>query len=166
MSNKQKPNKNQFLADRTIERGTGCWNCKHRDSWEDGKKFWFGSPTSSGKRDQSLSKAVAIATSSPLGEGHPSVVNIRRFVHIADNAMRNHEAIHCTKGITAQGVQVGDITGASYMCEKWTGMDGASVAKIDGRIDKLPEELLFDDQPKTLKQLVENSGSLLTKREI
>ncbi len=89
-------------------------------------------------------RAFQFAQQPRLGENDPRVVNIRRWIALGDDAFRTHKAIHCDVGVTATGQQVGGVTPANYMCSKWKGLEGASLAKINGRVDMLPEELLFE----------------------
>lgn len=79
--------------------------------------------------------------SSPFGEHHPKVVNIRRMVDTADHGVAANQLVRCTTGRLPGGDPVGDLTAHNYMCDRWTGRDGSSMAKVDGKVDLLPEEL-------------------------
>lgn len=44
-------------------------------------------------------------------------------------------------GRTEDGNPVGDFVVHSFECSRWTGVVGASLARIDGKLDVLPGEL-------------------------
>jgi hypothetical protein len=132
-------------------------------SHEDMKKWWTE------RRQNELAKGLQIVLNSKLGENEPRVVNLRRMVDMIDHSVAQSEVIHCTVGVTAKGEQVGDITPAAYMCHKWKGMEGSSIARIDGKVDKLPEELMWDldgGKPTTVSQLMESSPDSLIKKPV
>ena len=129
-----KPDKILVSNDRIFNRGAGCWNCKHCES---GKAFWTH------KRQQDLASALRISQGSPLGEEHPKVINIRKMVDTIDHSIAAGALVRCTgKGMTAHNEPVGDLVAHNYMCHKWTGAQGASIARAGGKMDELPEELV------------------------
>lgn len=142
---------NGAMKDRTIERGQGCWNCIHGDP---AGKFWAE------RRLATLKRAVEIVNENPLlGENHPKVINIRRMIPEIDKAVMVGAVVHCTKGRTATGQQVGDLTPHNYLCDVWTGRQGASVARLGGGPEKLPEELMQTmdyGKPKSVTEFVES----------
>lgn len=54
-------------------------------------------------------------------------------------------------GICAIGRPKSDFVDCRYLCDGWTGRDGASVATAGKPLDKLPEEVREDIEPKTRK---------------
>jgi len=127
--------------DRTFERTQGCWNCVHSSS---AKEWWTK------QRLLDLGKALAIAQESPQGENHLKVRNIREMVDKIDTAVAQNALIRCVKGTTPTGAPVGDLTPHNYLCDRWTAVQGASIARDIGKTDKLPEELAEDLDGKTL----------------
>ena len=54
-------------------------------------------------------------------------------------------------GICIANKAPGDFVDCRYLCDHWTGRDGASVATAGKPLDKLPEEVREDIEPKTRK---------------
>lgn len=122
-------------SERVIKRNAGCWNCK---GMRDATEFWFGDQTKGtlGRREENLNKAVAIAVDSPLGENHPKVVNIRRMITVLDQGVSERVMVRCAWG----GVE-SELVANTYMCNKYVGADGASVAREGERINDVIEEV-------------------------
>lgn len=121
--------------DRVFERTQGCWNCA---AMAPANEFWKEA------RTKDLQKAVNIAHTSILGENDPKVVNIRRMVDNVDHQVFSGTVIRCSsnpKGRTARGEPVGDLVAANYLCDRWRGATGASIARAGQKADALPEEL-------------------------
>jgi hypothetical protein len=137
------------LPDRTFGRGQGCWNCIHS---KDPVNRWFD------KRPGMLARGVHLAEQSLMGEKHPIVIQIRRAVAAVDQAIAHRGLFVCDVGLTATGEPVGDFVASAYLCSRWTGRDGASLARgPDGKLDDLPEELrdkLDGSQPFDLEKFV------------
>jgi hypothetical protein len=120
---------------RIHERTQGCWNCKHGSS-EVARKWWLD------KREKDLEIAVNIAIGSPDGEKDHKVVNIRRTTALIDEAVGNSSLIKCTgNGVDRHGNSVGDLVRSVYLCHKWSGAQGASIARAGEAPDLLPQEL-------------------------
>jgi hypothetical protein len=137
------------LPDRTFTRGQGCWNCIHAKSPVD---RWFA------KRSQKLAYAQRIALQNTLmGENDPEVVQIRREVELIDANIAQGQISICDVGRTANGEPVGDFVVNAFLCDRWTGRDGASLARSpDGKLDDLPEELrdkIDGSEPTTIAKL-------------
>ena len=128
--------------DRTFERTQGCWNCKHSSR---AAAFWTQ------RRQQDLARALTIAQEHPAqGEEHTQVVNIRRMVDTIDNQVAAGTLLRCGgDGKTAAGDPVADLVAHNFLCHKWSGAQGASIARAGQRADDLPEELAdkIDGQP-------------------
>jgi hypothetical protein len=123
------------LSGRTFERKQGCWNCFHFD-YDRARDKWFD------RRQADLAIAVRMALESPLGENDPKVVNIRRMVEAVDLGIKSHTLGTCDgTGIDAEGNSVGDFVKSVYLCAKWSGAQGASVARAGEAADPLPMEL-------------------------
>ncbi len=123
------------LSNRTFERTQGCWNCAHYRP-ETAKEWWKT------KRQQDLQAALSVALESPMKEGDPQVVNTRRMVDAIDVGLATGNLGMCIgKGVDAQDNPVGDLVKSNYLCRKWTGAEGASVARAGQAADPLPMEL-------------------------
>ena len=123
-------------ADRIAVRSQGCWNCVNA-SMEKAQDRWWNEA-----RGAMLARAVKLATESVMGEEEPRVRNIRTQIPLLDAAMERGEWIACSKGRKPDGTPVDDFVGSTYLCDRWTGSEGASIAREGAAPDKLPEELM------------------------
>lgn len=123
-------------ADRIVERTQGCWNCVHFNL-EKAKNHWWEKA-----RQDLLNKATTLAVSSPLGESHPKVLAIRQMVPMVDGGIERHEWGMCRVGKQPDGSPVGEFVHRVYLCQIWTGAEGASVAREGQKADMLPEEVM------------------------
>jgi hypothetical protein len=92
---------------------------------------------------------VSLQSNNTQGEDHPHVVNIRRMVNNLDHMVASRVVGVCGgNGRTADGQPVGDFVAHSFLCDRWSGVQGASMAREGGKIDDLPEEVAqrLDDQ--------------------
>jgi len=120
--------------DRVVSRGQGCWNCKWW-SPEKAKPLWTE------KRQNDLATAAKLALESPKGENDVRVYNIRAMVNSLDHLVATgHAGICLGNGRTADGNPVGDLVVHSFLCDRWSGVTGSSLA-TGGKTDMLPEEL-------------------------
>lgn len=98
-----------------------------------------------GKRQQDLAIAAKHALDSPMGEEDPKVKNIRRMVDAIDTGLATYNLGACDgTGVDKDGNPV-DLVKTNYLCRLWNGAQGASVARAGQAPDKLPMELLEDD---------------------
>lgn len=126
-----------------VQRSQGCWNCVSF-STDAAKQFWTT------RRQKDLDIALSQSLADPQGESAQQVVNIRKMVDECDKAVAAGLLGKCMKGGTEA-----DLVSLGFLCEKWSGRQGASVAR-DGALDKLPGELMEDVA----------AGKLPTKRKI
>lgn len=132
---KSKVDSTTGLSDRVYLRSQGCWNCKHA-SFDIAKDWWKD------KRQKDLAEALALSMLSPLGEEDPKVKNIRRMVDLIDNGLASGGLTKCIGGgVDADDNPVGDLLKNSYLCRKWSGVQGASIAREGESLDPLPMEL-------------------------
>jgi hypothetical protein len=110
-------------------------NCKHWDR-EKAKTLW----TSNRQRD--LQTALEISLKSPLGEEDPRIRNIRTMIDDCDHLVATgHLGVCLGGGHTEDGNPVGDLVTHAFMCDRWSGVSGASLARgEDGKLDPLPME--------------------------
>ena len=121
--------------DRVFERGRGCWNCKSFENSEMSRTHW---------RECRAAEEQAIVASGGdpvlvrLGDmENPAAQETNARFQWMDNLINSGRAGMCLKGKAP-----GTFVHHKYLCDGWTGRDGASVA-TDGRpLDKLPEELV------------------------
>lgn len=154
----------------TVERGRGCWNCRHYNTDEMTRNHYY-MKTAQDRRHRAILRrdgaddAVSIVkiarTAGALcqqgftgeqaiemaiaaqGDVSPATAETVRMaqqddtnMRVFDNAVNQGLIGLCMKG----GVDTDFVTHA-YLCPKWTGIDGASVATEGHTLDKLPEEL-------------------------
>jgi hypothetical protein len=137
-------NKVLVPKERVIDRGQGCWNCKHWDR-EAAKPLWTE------KRQTDLTTALNLALNLPDGEPKTAAeckspealrcFNIKAMVDSLDHLVASgHVGVCKGGGRTANGEQVGDFVVHNFLCDRWSGVSGASLA-TEGKTDLLPEEL-------------------------
>lgn len=130
--------------ERVVERGQGCWNCRHWDR-EKAKPLWQE------KRQNDLKTALNIALSLPDGEPKTAAecktqealrcFNIKKMVDSLDHLVASdHVGVCMGGGRTEDGNPVGDFVVHSFLCDRWSGVSGASLA-TGGKMDDLPGEL-------------------------
>lgn len=124
--------------ERVISRGRGCWSCIHYDT-ERSNASWTE------KRQRDLTAAVELSLKSEKGENDVRVVNIRRMVDSLDHLIASKGAGICTGGGLTEDEKgrersVGDFVMAAFLCRKWSGRQGSSLAH-EGKPDLLPGEL-------------------------
>lgn len=122
-------------TERVITRNAGCWNCKFM---RDATEFWFGDKTKGtfGRRGEDLNRAVTIAVDSPRGENDQRVLNIRRMIVVLDEGVSTRAMVRCGGGYNET-----DLIANSFMCHRYVGATGASVAREGERINDLPEDV-------------------------
>lgn len=132
-------------ADRIAVRTQGCWSCIHGDAEAAAKRWWDEA------RQKLLTQALDIAMNSPAGEDHPKVKAIRQQVPMMDSQMAAKQFVACHVGRDPKGNPVGDFVHCTYLCDRWTARQGASIARAGSAPDRLPEELhqRFDDDGTT-----------------
>jgi len=126
------------LPGRTFERSQGCWNCIHFDNDTKARAFWAAC------RKRDLATAALVAAADPRGMASPRAANIVRTVEAADVGIAAGSFGMCLdpKRDAQEGEgSAGDFVQASYLCNHWTGAQGASVARAGDRADDLPQEL-------------------------
>lgn len=137
--------------ERVVQRGQGCWNCINGET---ASAFWTEQ-----RKGKLLMLRQLIEQS---GQGHaikhdlvhgvvvdwsivkmtPAMDKVKSEIDTIDHSVAARALLRCTKGVTAFGAPVGDLVAHNYLCSKWTGRDGASVAREGGKLDALPEELI------------------------
>jgi hypothetical protein len=123
--------------ERLVVRSQGCWNCTHF-SKEKAKDLWWNEA-----RAAQLNRAVKLALESPLGENSMPVKNIRAMIPVIDKAIEEGRFGRCSVGKQPDGTPVADFIEQGYMCQMWTGAEGASVAREGATLpEKLPEEVM------------------------
>ena len=122
--------------ERIAIRTMGCWSCKHSQMERAVDTWWKEA------RQAFLARGAQIALNSPDGEKNERVMAIRKHVPMIDAAMTSHEWTMCDVGVKADGTPVSGFLHVTYLCGKWTGAEGASVAREGAAPDKLPEELM------------------------
>jgi hypothetical protein len=115
-------------AERVFERSRGCWNCKHFENGELARNHWAA------RRPQDEVEILA-RTGGLIGAVPPTD---QRFQSLNDMeaAIRMGQAGMCMKGMVKT-----DFVHFKYLCEGWTGKEGASVATEGRPVDPLPAEL-------------------------
>lgn len=132
--------------ERVVERTQGCWNCKHWDR-EMAKPLWTE------KRQNDLKTALDLALNLPGGEPKTQAecttpqaqrcYNIKKMVDSLDHLVASgHVGVCKGGGRTADGKPVGDLVVHSFLCDRWTGVSGAALARGGSAPDALPEELM------------------------
>lgn len=114
--------------ERVFERGRGCWNCTGFENDDLARKRW----AECRPRDE-LHVAMQAGL---IGRMPPKTDPI--FQPLNDMEM----AVHAGKaGLCLRGKAQTDFVHFQYLCDGWTGREGASVATAGRPIDPLPAEL-------------------------
>jgi len=113
-----------------ITRTQGCWSCIHWENEEKSRQLW------SQQRQRTLTDALTFSMSVPEGEEHPQVFQIRKMVNTVDHGVASGHL-----GICLIGKSGTDFVDNAYLCDSWSGREGASVARASQKADKLPGEL-------------------------
>jgi hypothetical protein len=117
-------------ADRIFERSRGCWNCKHFENGELARNHWAA------RRPQDELEIMSRSGSLDLAGTIPRDDKMFQSVNDMEVAVRMGQAGMCMKGM----VQT-DFVHFKFLCEGWTGKEGASVATEGRPVDPLPAEL-------------------------
>lgn len=127
--------------ERTFERGRGCWNCKSfendqlsRQRWRECRTRDLGYIASSG----SLPRLGELELPNPSGKD--ARLDQIRFM---DAAITSGSAGLCLKGPRPKdlGGPEGDFVHCKFLCDRWDGRSGHSVATAGRPLDKLNDEL-------------------------
>lgn len=124
------------------ERTQGCWNCVHF-STEKAIELWWN-----GARQSMAARGAEIAATAGIDD--PRVQALRKTLPEMDVGMETKLWGLCTGG----GFTYKDVAGRkskepitgfvqnAFLCEKWTGAQGASVARDGQKADLLPGEVI------------------------
>lgn len=154
----------RFFQDksRVVTRTQGCWNCLHYGS---ANAFW------SVKRQQDLQIALNLAKVSPLGERSTKVANIKAMVDRTDHLVASRQVGICTnpkRPVDARNNEIkADLFQHTFLCSRWDGAQGASLAREGAKPDDLPEELVDKvdgSQPTPIDKFLQ--GSLLGRKTV
>jgi hypothetical protein len=121
-------------AERTVERGRGCWNCKHYENGEMSQNRWAE------RRQQDTAHLIeqGVLPLIRLGDQENVVETDEanaRF-EMMDKLIRAGTAGLCMKSKVPT-----DFVHCQYLCDGWNGRDGSSLATAGKPLDKLPGEL-------------------------
>lgn len=129
----QGPGKVLLPPERTVERGRGCWNCKHYENQELSRKRWE-------ERKQQDIAALIEKGALPLirmgDQENATQQEVDARFEMMDRLVRAGTAGLCMKSKVAT-----DFVHCQYLCDGWNGVDGSSVATAGKPLDKLPDEL-------------------------
>lgn len=124
------------------ERTQGCWNCTHWSS-EKAIELWWN-----GARQAMAARGAEIAATAGIDD--PRVQALKKDLPELDIGMETKLYGVCSgKGVTYKDVggrkvkePVGSFVQSAYLCEKWTGAQGASIAREGQKADLLPGEVI------------------------
>jgi len=127
--------------ERTFDRGRGCWNCRHFENAELARKHWA---TCRARDEAHLMATGPITRLGDLELPQPSQADARHaMIREMEKAIHSGLAGMCLKGARpkALGGPEGDFVHCKFLCDRWNGRDGHSVATAGRPLDKLNEEL-------------------------
>lgn len=142
-------NRKGGLPGRTFERTQGCWNCIHFDNGERSKTYWRNVAR---PRDDQRAKAHEIAGN------HKVAAEMTSTIDTAEKAI-----MLGVVGICGAGKVNSEYVANNYLCDGWTGKQGASLAREGAKPDLLPEELREEVDGKAENQplIVDDKGNPL-----
>jgi hypothetical protein len=117
------------LAGRTFERAMGCWNCKHFDRGAASRKFW-----NEVAEPRDVEVGIQLVA---LGRVHEAK-ELSERIKVARKAVKLGMLGLCTA--RPKRVET-DYVAHNYLCEGWTGAQGASIAREGAKADLLPGEI-------------------------
>lgn len=127
--------------ERVFDRGRGCYNCRSFDNGELARNRW---------RELRPRNLAYIKTSGPiprLGELEKPVPDERDArldqIRFMDTGILNGMFGLCLKGARPKdlGGPEGDFVHCKFICDRWDGRDGYSLATSGRPLDKLNDEL-------------------------
>jgi hypothetical protein len=123
--------------DRVIERGRGCWNCKSFENGALSRQHWATCRASEEQAIIARGGDLVLPRLAVMED--PVVKETNARFEWMDNLIKMGRAGMCMKGKAP-----GTFVHHKYLCDGWSGKDGASMATSGHAIDKLPEELVAD----------------------
>lgn len=133
---------NKFSApERTFERGRGCWNCISYENGELSRQNWG---THKLRLNHSLSVSAPLTRLGDMENPQPSGTDARRQqIDQMDKAVKLGVVGMCMKGArpASLGGPEGDFVEHRFLCDRWDGRQGSSLATSGKPLDKLNDEL-------------------------
>ena len=145
--------KSLIAQERVFTRGRGCWNCKAFENDHLSKDMW---------KSRRGPLVAGIASTMPLDrlgdmEGPAIMAGDPRMAQIQmmDAGVSSGAVGICMKGgrPDSMGGPGGDFVDCRFLCDRWDGKDGHSLATAGRPLDKLNEELkeIADERAKKNK---------------
>lgn len=120
--------------ERTFTRSQGCWNCVSYCNTELAQQNWA---THKMRILANLAASMPLVRLGEQEKAVPGTADARLDqVRSMDKAIKLGVVGMCMKGGTTT-----DFVEHRYLCDKWSGRDGASVARGASKADLLPAEL-------------------------
>ena len=132
--------------ERTFERGRGCWNCTAYENGALSRQHWA---THQIRLVASLQGSAPLHRLADMEDPNwkPGVDRERdarrKQIEQMDKAVTNGVVGMCMKGSRPEkdGGPAGDFVEHRFLCDRWNGKQGSSVATSGRPLDKLNEEL-------------------------
>jgi hypothetical protein len=139
---------NGLPKERVVERGRGCWNCTGFENGLLARQQWRAVHRPARERQLQARKRELVerrqaelirsplAPTSDLDQAFNQLATQVGLLKDVDRAVTAGALGMCMVGGTAC-----DFVTATFLCEKWTGRQGSSVATQGHPVDALPQEL-------------------------
>lgn len=127
--------------ERTFTRGRGCWNCKSYENGDLCRQHWG---THKLRLLTSLSGAAPLTRLGDMEKPQPGTADARYDqINQMDKAIQVGVIGMCMKGARPDtlGGPSGDFVEHRFLCDRWDGRQGASLATGARPLDKLNDEL-------------------------
>jgi hypothetical protein len=131
-----------IAPERTFERGRGCWNCTAYENGELSRQHWS---EHKGRLLAVLAGSAPLVRLGEMEKAVPSQDDARLDqVTQMDKAIKIGVIGMCMKGSRPQslGGPEGNFVEHRFLCDRWNGRQGSSVATSGKPLDKLNDELL------------------------
>jgi hypothetical protein len=146
-------------SDRVVERGRGCYSCKSFENGHLARQQWRLHRLALVQHFEATPPPVEAPTEreAPLPAWRDvPVENSQKkreeTLKKMDHAISNGTFGMCMKGKrpASMGGPEGDFVHCAFLCDRWNGRDGASIATQGKKLDKLPGELreIMEDKAK------------------
>lgn len=137
-------------SNRIIERGQSCANCRNWSA-EAGLAYWTGNEKGSALSNLARAKQITLGEAGDRrssADRNAEAAHIMKFVKDMNIGMAQVPPTYggCLSRLARDkdGKELGRLVSNGYRCEQWSGVPGASLARIGGKLDKDVGEILED----------------------
>jgi hypothetical protein len=139
-----KPIKNFVAPERSFTRGRGCWNCSHFENGELSRQQWRNHRSQTEAHilqsgGAPLERLGDMEKPNPITGKDARLDSLEKIDHVIKAGVYGL----CMKGARPQslGGPEGNFIHCNFLCDRWDGRQGSSLATSGHPLDKLGDEL-------------------------